>query len=315
MPQPKDMYADKQLTNVSVKFSNRLNEMGFLADKIFPIVNVDKDTGIYFEFDKANLRVPSNTKRTGRARASEVDYDIIERTYGPLDDHAVEHFISRRVLDNYDQPLEPRSNAVEMLTEVMQLEKEEALATTLSDTAVLTQNTTLSGTAQFSDYTNSDPFLKIQTGIDAVNLNSLRMPNTMFMGYEVWSKLMNHPDLIERIKYQGLGMVTKETFLKLFSDSGITNLWVGNTKKNSAKEGQADSLGYVWGKHLWLAYVEPNAKLEAPTLGYTLSRRNGREVERWPEAGVKGEFVSVADYYQQKTISATAAYLIKNAIA
>jgi len=313
--QVRDAYADKVLRNLSVKYSNMLNGMGYISEKIFPVVKVDKKTGIYFEYDKTNLRIPSNTRRTGRARANEVTYNVTQQTYGPLNDHALEHFIDRDVLEQYDSPLEPRTDATELLTEAIWLEKENALATTLADTAIITQNTTLSGTSQWSDYANSDPFANIQTAINTVNTGSVRMPNTIFMGYDVWAKLMHHPDLLERVKYSQLAVLTLELFKSLFSESGIANVWVGNVKKNTADEGQTDAIGQVWGKHLWVAYVEPSPKIKAPSLGYTMTLRSPREVERWTEPGVKGEFVSVSDYYEQKVVAANAAYLVKNAVA
>lgn len=46
-----DVVIDPALSNVSVKFSNE----GFIADSVFPVIKVSKQTGKYYVYDKANF--------------------------------------------------------------------------------------------------------------------------------------------------------------------------------------------------------------------------------------------------------------------
>jgi hypothetical protein len=308
MPNTSDVYQDPLLRDISIRYSNP----DFIADKVFPVLNVDKRTGYYFVYDKSNLRTESSV-RTGVTRANRVDYNLSKTAYGPLIEHSLEIPIEYDVLNQYDAPLEPRTDATLTVTEKLAIEKEIALAATLADTAIITQNTTLSGTSQWSDYGNSNPFSDIQAGIDSMAQNGIVAPNTLVMGWAVWSKIINHPDFLERVKYSALGTMSEATMKQLFPN--IQNIYVSKAVKNGAVQGQADSLSFVWGKHVQLMYVTPTPALRSITAGYTLTLNGGRMVENWNEQPVKAEFVRVTDYYEQKTVAAEAAYLIKNAVA
>ena len=210
MPAAKDVYVDPLLTNLSVAYRNE----EFIADQIFPRIDVDKKSGFYFTFNKENLR-KSDSRRTGYARANRVDNALTKTPYGPLVEHSLEHFIEDDVIEQYDDPFDPRRNATNLLTEKLAIENEDDLATSLANTSVVTQNATLSGTAQWSDYTNSNPFQNIQTGLNAIQGNALKKANVAFMGYEVWAQIKHHPDLLDRIKYTNKGVLTEEILAEL----------------------------------------------------------------------------------------------------
>lgn len=307
--QTKDVYVDPILTNISVKFANPA--ASFLAEKIFPTIPVDKKTGYYFVYDKTNLKSVAD-ERSGNSRANRVDFDMTKTAYGPLIEHSLETFIEDDVLDQYDSPLAPRQDAAEMLTERMLINKEKALATKLTNTGIVTQNVTLSGGDQFSDYGSSDPFSVIQTGKDAVRLNGMVPVNTAIIGYEAWSKIQHHPDLLERVKYSEKGVITVEQFKALF---GLQNVWIADAIENTADDGATDAMSYIWGKNLILAYVNSSPKLRSVSFGYHLQLKNARVIDRWDDRTVKGEYVRITDYYENKLVNAEAAYLIKNVVA
>ncbi|MEX1120262.1 MAG: major capsid protein [Candidatus Paceibacterota bacterium] len=310
MPQPQEVFVDPVLTNISVEYTNPA--VNFISEKLFPTMPVNKETGIYFKYDKSNLRSQSS-RRAGVTRANRVDDSMTEESYGPLKEHSLEYPITYRVLKQYDNPLKPREDATRRVTEKLYIEKEKELADMLADTAIVTQNVTLTGTDQWSDYANSDPFNDIQTGIDEIKLNGLVTPNRLVLGYQTWSKLKHHPDLLERVKYSRLGVLTTELMTDLFDD--IQEVVIGSVVENTAAEGLTPSMSYVWGKHAWLAYVTPDPGLNTVSLGYHLQLENARMVDRWDEPQVKTEFVRVNDFYEPKLVAEEAVYLIKNAIA
>lgn len=309
MPQPQDIQVSKLLTNVSLKYSNDT----FIADKLFPAVPVSEETGIYYVYDKSNLR-PTGDKRAGRARANEVQYNVSQRTYGPIEEHAEEIVITDRemkIAERNGNILGKKSTRTETLTEMMLLNKEKELADMLSDTAVITQNVTLAGNAQFNNPTTSDPFGVVQTAVAAVKKGAIKKPNTIAMGYDVYSALLSHPAILERVKYSARGVVTQELLAEVFQ---VKNVYIGEAIYNTAKEGQADNLDYVWGKHLWLAYVEQNPELETITAGYTLELMQPTVDERFDNDNVT-TIIRRRHSYEPKLMAAEGIYLVKNAVA
>lgn len=306
-------YVDAALTSISQAWLNQ--DSGFIAGKIFPEVLVPKKTFKIWEYDKSSLRVPSSSVRTGRSRSQEATYGKSTSDYGPLQEHSLSDFIERDELLMTDSPLNAESDAVENLNHVMALIDEKDLATTLSDTAVITQNTTLSGTSQFSDYANSDPFAKITTAATQIKSSALRLPNTVFMGWEVWMQLINHPDLLDRTKWSQLGVVTGQTLLAILAPYGIKNVYIGKASENSAAEGQTDSLGSVWGKNLWLGYVTDRPSRREVNGGYKFRLEGGREVTREEQNNPPGVEIVNRDYYDYALLAEECFYLIKNAVA
>ncbi len=307
MPAQADVFQDPLLTNISVKFTNT----EYIAEQIFPTVKVAKKTGNYFVYDKDNLRVDDDERASG-TRANRINWNLTKASYGPLVEHSLEGDIPYEIRDAADSPLDIRTDTTLAVTEKVWLRKEKKLATDLANTAKITQNITLSGTDQWSDYSNSDPFDDVQTAKNTIQLNGLMAPNTLIISYEVFAKLIHHPDLIERIKYSQKAVLTEELLASVFQ---VERVIVGKAVENTAKENQTAVMAYVWGKHAVLAFITPSPGIRKLSFGYHLQLTNGRVVDRWDEPAVKTEFVRVTDYFEPKIIAVEAAYLIKNAVA
>lgn len=297
---------DPVLGNVSIKYTND----SFIADQIFPTVPVSKQTGKYYVYDKANLRINKTTRAAGSG-ANEVDFGLSTASFS-CDDHALKDFVADEIADQADAALNPLADATETVTEMLMLDRESNLAALITSTANLTQNTTLSGTSQWSDYSNSDPIGDIRTARQTVHLGTFKKANTIIMGKQVFDMLAEHPQIIERVKYSQLGVLTEELLARVFQ---VEKILVGEAGYNSAAEGQTDSMSYIWGKDVIVAFIAPAVRLKQVTLGYTFTYAN-RIVKRWRDEDREGTYVRVgSDNYVQKIVAATAGYLIKTAVA
>lgn len=301
-----DVVVDPALSNVSVKYSND----SFIADTLYPVVKVSKQTGKYYVYDKSNLRI-DKTNRAAGSPSNEVGFGLSLVSFA-TDDHALKGFVADEIQDQAEAALNPLIDETESITEKMMLDREYNLAAIMSSTAIMTQNTTLSGTSQWSDYQNSDPISDVRTARTTVHTNTFRKPNTMIMGKQVFDILAEHPQMIERVKYSQLGVLTAELLARLFQ---VEKVIIGEAGYNGAVEGQTDSMSYVWGKHAWLAYITPTIGLKTITVGYTF-QYGTRTVKRWRDEDREGTYVRVGgDNYIQKTVAALACYFIKNAVA
>jgi hypothetical protein len=302
-----DVVIDPALSNVSVKYTNDT----FIADLVLPVIRVSKQTGKYYIYDKSNLRV-DKTNRAAGSPANEVSFGLSLSGVFACDDHALKGFVADEIQDQAEAALNPLVDETENVTEKLLLDRELAAATLLTNTANLTQNTTLASTAQWSDYSNSDPIGDIRTARTTIHTNTFKKPNTIVMGKQVFDILCEHPAIIERIKYSQLGVVTTELLARIFQ---VEKIIVGEAGYNTANEGQTDSLSYVWGKHAIVAYISPKISIKMLTLGATFTYLT-RTVKRWRDEDREGTYVRIGqDNYVQKIIAAAAGYLIKNAVA
>jgi len=304
------IFIDQALTNVSNAWFNQ--DSDFIAGQLLPEVIVNKTTFKVGKYGKDGLRLPSNTLRTGEAKAKRVNLTRGYDDIGPLQEHSLSDFITKDDYELTDDPFEPESDSVENMNSIMALVDEKDVATQLTNTSIVTQNTTLSGTDQWSDYDNSDPITDIVAGIETGKFINY---NTIAMGWEVWLKLSQHPVLLDRLKWSERGVVTEEAFLSLLAPYGIKKLLIGKAKENTGKEGLADSVASVWGKNVILAYVTDKPGRKKVNGGYKFRLKNGREVTREAKNNPRGTELVNTDYYGHFILSTDCFYLIKNAVA
>jgi hypothetical protein len=300
-----DITVDPVLSNVSMAYQNA----DYIAERIFPVVPTKKLTGKYYVYDKAKFRKVNSLRAMG-APAKEVGYGLTVSTAFNCKDHALKELVPDELKDQAESPLSPEIDATENVTERLLIEKEYDLAVYMQNTGNLTNNVTLSGTDQWSDYQNSDPIGDIETGIESVRSKIFRAANTLVLGQEVWNKLKHHPDLIERIKYSGFAKFTASALADLLD---LKEVIIGSAGYNTANEGQADSLGYIWGKYAWVFYKTPRPGIKQVSFGYHFQYK--KSVDKWYDKEREGVFVRVHDYFTKEVLTVDAAYLIKNAVA
>jgi hypothetical protein len=82
----------------------------------------------------------------------------------------------------------------------------------------------------------------------------------------------------------------------------------------STVEGEADSIGYVWGKNVVMAYVNPAPALNSLTFGLTF-RKDAFGIRSWREESTEETVYEVSVNQTEKLVAADCAYLIAAAIA
>lgn len=299
------MVVDPVLSDVSVAYKNStlINEL------LLPTFKVGKESGKYYKYDKSGFR-RAKSRRAPGGKANEVGMSFTTDSF-LTEDHALKEKIPFEIIDQAAEVLDVETDATEFVTGLLQLDKEAELASQMADTAVITNNVTLSGTDQWSDYENSDPIGDINTGITAVQSAIGIRPNTLVFGLAAWNVLISHPDIIDRIKYSQLGVATEELVARLFQ---VERVLVGGAQYDTAKEGQTVSLGNIWGKHAWAVYVDPTPGQKKLTLGYTFVYGQ-REVDKWDDIDEKSRYVRASENYDQEFVAVEAAYLMKNVVA
>lgn len=261
MPTPtrRDVHVDRPLSNVAIAYRN----LEYIAGEIFPSVPVEKETDKYFIFDRASwFRVAQKAQRAPGTRAQRIDYTVSTGSY-VAKQYALAKGVPDEDRDNADDPLRPEVTATEFVTDQLYLLREDRVATLVTGSA----NWASAGSpATQWDNDSSNVLGDVDTMRDTVIPLIGRAPNTMAMGWEVWSAIKKHPDLLDRIKFTQRGVLTMDLVASIFE---VERLFVGRAIKDSATlEGQSASMGFVWGKTVWFGYVAPNPSIDVPSAGY-----------------------------------------------
>jgi len=316
-----NVHIDVVLSQISIAYPNN----GMVGESLFRRVNVNKQSDRYYIFGREAWSVHHGGDfRAPGTVANEIEGLLLSTDTYFAQEHSLQLPITDEERENADSPLAPDRDGTELVTAKVLLAREIAIkdmATTAANYEAA-YTVTLSGTAQWNDYTNSNPIADIRTGFRTIHAGLFIEPNLAVIPYQVMTQLEDHPDFIERIKYSERGILTSEIIASIL---GIETIIVPGMGFNSANPGQAVSLGYLWGKDVILAYVPPRAGLRIPAYGYEFNwgYRGSRPmvVERWREEPRKSDLVRVSRRYDLKfvalgaTSKQIAGYLIKAAVA
>lgn len=303
---------DKLLTQAS----DKLKPKGFISELLLPRLQVAQYSGLLGAYGTDHLRIEHDIVG-GQGMYPRVTTLATSTSSYNIEGHGLEDVVTKRDRANYDKPFNAERDKTVSLTMKLLVGKEKALADSLSDTAILTQNTTLSGTDQFSDYLNSDPLAKFSVAREAIRDGCGMYPNAAWMDKKVRNQLRYHPQLLDALGF-------KDNRPGGLSDAEIANILdvdrilIADAVYESAKEGQSSSIAAVWGKHVFMGHIPSNAQPEQISLGYNVvpSGSKPRKVYKYAINNPPDTTgLLVEDEYDMLLSKVAAAYLIKDAIA
>jgi hypothetical protein len=302
------------LTAVALAYRN--TEM--IADLVLPRVPAH-DAFFYTKHNKDESFTVPDTLLGRKSEANEVEFGAT-RVDDSTQDYGLKDAVPLADLRKAEgTPIDPTAVATENLTRLITLDRERRVANAVfaAGNYATGYKATLSGTDQWSDYTNSDPLDDIMAALDAMVMRA----NTLVLGQPVWTKLRMHPKVVEAVKGTGAGadaqgMITRQQLIELLE---IQNLYVGSAFINGAKKGATASYARTWGKHAALLYQEPTSTTEnATTFGFTAESGGGLRVRDWfdPKVGSDGaQIIQVVDTVKEVICANDLGYLFTNAVA
>lgn len=314
-----NVHIDVALSNISLGFPNN----GFVGPVLFPTVRVKKQSDKFYQFGYEAWTVdPVVDFRAPGTEAEEIGGIKVSLDSYFAQEHALQVAVTDEERENADSPLSPDADGVALVTSKLMLNRELAIKSMATTAAnyVAANTVTLSGTAQWNDYVNSNPISDIRAGFRLIHSKLFLEPNLAIIPYQVMTQLEDHPDFIERIKYSERGVLTPEIIASIL---GIARVIVPGVGYNTANAGATVSLTYLWGKDVILAYVPDSPGLKIPAYGYEfvwpIAGRD-QAVERWREQRRKSDIVRISRRYDLKHIATVSnqvysGYLIKAAVA
>ena len=261
MPQPtqSQVHVDAILTNLSVAYMNEMDS--FVANRVFPTVNVQKQSDKYFTYSQADFYRDQAQYRADGTESAGSGYSLSTATYSSQV-WALHKDIGDQVRANSDAPLDPDMDATRFLTHQMMIRQERDWASNFFTTSVWGNDSTPS---TLWDATGSDPIGDIQTGINTVLSDTGYLPNTLVLSYNTYKTLRNHPDFVDRYKYTSADSITPDLIGKVLD---LPRVMVMKGVYNSAVEGASASYAQIGDKDALLCYVAPAAGLMTVSAGY-----------------------------------------------
>src|ERR1051325_9986911 len=184
-----DLHVDQMLTNISIGYKNP----DYIADNIFPIVPVMKQSGIVPKYDQSHWFRDLAEKRAG-GKSPRGGFSVDKTDTYNSERYWFGFEVDDEVRDNSDSPFDIDRDATEFATDKVDMRREVAFATDFMKTGVWgTDKTGGSDFTQWSDYGASSPLTDLTDFGDTVEGKIGREPKKLVLGKLVYSKLKWHP--------------------------------------------------------------------------------------------------------------------------
>lgn len=302
-----DVHIDQLLSNMAIDYRPE----GFIADMIFPTVDVGKQSDKYAVFDRGQRLRRQNTNRSPGTHAREVTREVGSATY----------FCNNYAL-SYPVTLEDRNNAdpifvsklydqgAEFLLDHLMLDMEVRVATQVTNTSNVGSSSAVSSAWDGA----GSPLADMNQAIDNVHYSNGMKPSDVTFGVEAWDSFRRDSTVRNLIfgTNNGGGYPSTAQAAELL---GVKRVHIGGVFQNTGEEGMDESLSTIWGDNV-LVYYRPDAPaMDRPSFGYNfLWNRPGvpkKTVERHPyNTRAKCEYVEVGYYQDERITGASYAFLL-----
>lgn len=327
----------RAVNEVETRYSLLIKNQAYVGIEVLPPFESNTGpglTGTFWKYDPRIFQKTGDIKRAEDGTAYETR--LVPTTDTFTTSEKAKRTPLRDITEKYaDASVRPSSTATLLVVNELMLghEKEVADKLTVTATYATGNHTTLSGTSQLSDFTNSDPldvFADARLALKYVPYATT--PNSQIvavMSPEVWEILRQHPDLRGSFANSD-GLLGLDQMAEVM---GVNRILIGAAYKDTADDAAASATeARVWGKHIVYAFVNPSKAEQTMSFGYTV-------FSRMPDtAGIAGGDMAmgtpirVRDYREEKRgggttwreadaawdlkiVMNTMGYLIKDAIA
>ena len=306
-----------ELSAVAIGYKNR--DIDLIADAVLPRIRVAKKFA-YTKYNQSDAYTVPATRVGRKSEPTMVDFGGVlindECADWGLDDLVPNDEIEAWAAQQKPGSLvSPMAKSVSLLTGLILLDREIRVANTVFNAATFPggNQATLAGVTQWSDFTNSNPLDAMLAALDI----PLFRPNKVVLGQAVWTKVRQHPRLIQaaNASAQTGGAITRQQLADLLE---VKEIVVGSGFVNTAKKGQTPTFVRVWGKHAAMLYVsEDQANSDQPTFGFTgqFGDRIAGDIPD-PKKGLRGgTTVRVGESVKEVIAASDAGYFFQNAVA
>lgn len=276
-PSLSEVHVNRPMTAISIAYIQ--DQDNFIAAKAFPNIPVTKQADRYFTYPRGHFFRDTAKKRVPGTESAGATYDIDSTPSYYAEAYALHKDIPDAIRANADNPLDMDRDATIFLTQQTLLRREKVWAANYFVTGVWTNQKAGAASAdgthfKYWDASGSTPIQDVRSMKRQVLGTTGFKPNKLILGRVVFDTLMDHPDLVDRIKYGQTGgdtapaIVNKAILAQIFE---VDEVLVMDGIENTAAEGLTDSYAFIGGKHALLVYAPPQPGIMTPSAGYTFS--------------------------------------------
>lgn len=327
---PGDVHIKAALTNVSVAYMQDANN--FIADKVFPIVPVMKQSDLIWNFNPEQFNRDVMRQRAPATESAGIGMVQSTQSYFAYV-WSLHHDIADPTRGNADSVFDLDRQATELLSNAALIRKEASFVSAYLTTGKW--GTDLTGVAsapsagQFLQWDNaaSTPIEDIRAAKRKVQAKTGFKPNKLVLGKKTYDNLVDHPDIVDRVKYgqtpNGAALVNMQALAALFEvDEILVAEAVVNSAVTAAMPGSNTTTNFMFANGALLVYTPRVASTMMPAAGLTFSwngwlgaSRSGFRVKKFRMEHLEADRIEIEGAYTQQIIGSSLGVFFASAVA
>lgn len=323
MPSPSTSLATLRpdLADSLMEFDLAMDQRGYIANKVFPVVDVQSQAGVFGIIpveqllqQRNTLRAPGGGYNRGKFTFTTSSYACVE--YGaeePVDDREAEMYA-----EYFDAEVISTARAYNA---VLRSQEERVAAAVFNATTWNGAALTTGVTNEWDDFTNAVPLTDVEAAVQKIYDNSGLWANALIINYKVFRNLRNCDQVIERIQSAGAGDPSKPTDITpamLAQVFDLPYILVAGGSKNAKAEGQAVDPEQIWsGEYAMVCKIATGADFREPCIGRTFhwsadGSAIGGTVESYREEQTRSDIIRVRHDVDEIVLYTEAGHLLSN---
>jgi hypothetical protein len=319
MPQPKtgDVHINAPLTNISLAYLQNLG--GFIADKVFPNVPVKKKSDSYFTYPKQQWFRSDAKQRAPSTESAGSGYEVSSDDYS-CKRYALHKDVDDEIRANTDSPLDADRDATEFVMRDLTLKKELLWKAKYFTTGIWTGSSTGGDITPSTkwDASGATMFKEIRAEKKAMHTKTGFMPNKLVLAADVWNKIQDGAEMLDRIKITQDKIATVE-LMKAVLD--LEEVLIADAVYDSANEGATASMTDVFNADALLVYAAPRPAILTPSAGYTFNwtgyigaAAKGQRIKKFRMEALDSDRIEGEMYFDQKIVASDLGVFFNNVL-
>lgn len=315
-PTPGDVHVNTPLTNISIAFLQ--NAANFVASRVFPNIPVTKQSDRYYVYERGDFNRDEMAERAPATESVGGGYRLDNTPTYFANRFSFHKDIPDEVRANADAVLNPDREATAYVTHKALIKREKLFVQKFFQAGLwgvdytgVSSNASGNDILQWND-ANSTPIETVRAAKRSIAERTGFEPNKLVLGRAVYDALLDHPDIIDRLKYgQTAGAAANTSTNDLAALFKVDEILVMNAVENTAKEGAAASHAFIGGKNALLCHSATAPGLMTPTAGYTFSwtgllgaGAEGNRIKSFRMEQLGADRIEIDMCFDQKLVSA-----------
>ena len=334
MPLPglSDVHVNIPLTNLSEAIIQA--EDRFIEDEVFPVVPVSNKSDLYYIYRYGDFYRSDAQTRALATETPGVGYALQTDTY-VCTPWGVHFDVDDQIRANADSVLDMDMAATRRCILDLLIRRETDWASNFFSTGLWTGSSTATDITPAAtwDLVNSTPIEDVRAQTYAVLQATGLDPNVFVAGALTHKRLLDHPDVIDRIKYTQRGIVSEDLLAAFFEvDKYLVLKAVVNTAAERAAQpktgttttgGPAPSMSFIaGGKNALLVYSPSSPGLMVPAAGYNFAwtgylgaNAYGGTVRKFRMEWLRSDRIEAEIAFSHKLVAGILGAFFSNAVA